>query len=444
MNKNTKGQIRLVWVVLCTIMISTSCISAQTPAFPGAEGYGRLTTGGRGGQVLIVSNLNDDGPGSLRAAIQEKGPRIITFSVSGTIALKSNLPIDNGDVTIAGQSAPGDGICIKNYPVRISADNVIVRYVRFRLGDEMKVEDDAINGRRSKNLIIDHCSISWSTDECASFYGNTDFTMQWCIVSESLNNSVHHKGNHGYGGIWGGIGASFHHNLLAHHTSRNPRFSGSATTPNSPLEHVDFRNNVIYNWAHNSTYGGEKGKYNMVNNYYKPGPATDKSKRDRIVNPSEPYGQFYVAGNFVEGSEEVTKDNWNGGIQCDDPEATKAAEQFEYVSTGSEESAKQAYESVLAKAGASLVRDAVDERVIKEVKTGTAAHNDGIINSPQDVGGYPELQSKPAPKDSDNDGMPDSWEKKHQLDPKNADDASGFTVDKNYTNIEVYLNELVQ
>ncbi|GAA0892819.1 pectate lyase [Fulvivirga kasyanovii] len=418
-------------------------ISAQQLAFPGAEGFGKYATGGRGGKVLIVTNLNDSGPGSLREAIKAKGPRIITFAVSGNIALESDLPIDNGELTIAGQSAPGDGICIKNYPVRVSADNVIIRYIRFRLGDEEHVEDDAFKGRGNRNVIIDHCSVSWSTDECASFYKNSDFTLQWCIISESLSQSVHKKGAHGYGGIWGGVNTSFHHNLIAHHSSRNPRFSGSSSTPNSPEELVDFRNNVIYNWGHNSVYGGEKGRYNMVNNYYKAGPATKKSIKDRIVNPSEPYGKFYVHGNYVAGSEKVTENNWAGGVQCENPESTKAEEPFEAIPINTQ-TAEEAYESVLASAGASHCRDAVDKRIVEEVKKGTASFNNGIIDSQKDVGGWPELKTKKAPEDTDNDGMPDKWETKYGLNPKDSNDAVAYGIDNEYTNIEVYLNQLVK
>ncbi|MBL3656113.1 pectate lyase family protein [Fulvivirga sediminis] len=418
--------------------------SGGTLAFPGADGFGKYATGGRGGKVLVVSNLNDQGEGSLREAIKSKGPRIIIFSVSGTIELESELPIDNGNITIAGQSAPGQGICIKNYPIRVSSDNVIVRYMRFRLGTDKKIEEDAFNGRRHKNIIIDHCSMSWSTDECASFYGNADFTMQWCIISESLNNSVHHKGDHGYGGIWGGKGASFHHNLLAHHSSRNPRFSGSATTPNTTDEVVDFRNNVIYNWGHNSAYGGEKGKYNMVNNYYKPGPATKKSIMDRIINPSEPYGKFFVKGNVIINNEKVSADNWNGGVQCDDPTAAKANEPFDTMPLKYEETAEEAFSSVLKYAGASLKRDGVDERIVKEVRTGTATYGNGIIDTPQQVGGWPVLLAEEAPIDSDNDGIPDAWEMVHKLNPEDSSDAAIFSLNKDYTNVEIYLNELVK
>ncbi|TXK49140.1 pectate lyase [Pontibacter qinzhouensis] len=416
-------------------------------AFPGAEGFGKNTTGGRGGQVVTVTNLNDDGPGSLREAIRKKGPRIIVFGVSGTIALASPLDINNPDVTIAGQSAPGDGICLKNYPVNIKADNVIMRYLRFRLGDETEQEADALGANKGmNNIIIDHCSMSWATDECGSFYRNKNFTLQWCILSESLNQSVHAKGDHGYGGIWGGEGATFHHNLIASHTSRTPRFSGSKTTPNSPDELVDFRNNVIYNWGANSVYGGEKGRYNMVNNYFKPGPATTSSKKDRIVEIWRPYGQFYVAGNYVEGAAAISANNWAGGVQGENPDSARVAAPHKVVPIR-EQDAANAYELVLQQAGASYRRDAVDTRVIAFVRANNPAggqKKNGIIDSQNDVGGWPELKSAPAPADADKDGIPDEWEKKHKLNPNNAADAAQNTLHKHYTNIEVYLNSLVK
>lgn len=397
--------------------------------------------------MVYVTNLEDSGEGSLRKAIQKKGPRIIVFAVSGTIVLKEPLDINNGDVTIAGQSAPGDGICISNYPVSIKADNVILRYMRFRLGDVAGQQEDALSGNRGRsNIIIDHCSMSWATDECASFYRNKNFTLQWSIISESLNESVHEKGDHGYGGIWGGEGASFHHNLIANHSSRTPRFSGSKSTPNSPDELVDFRNNVIFNWVHNSSYGGEKGRYNMVNNYYKAGPATISSKKDRIVNPWQPYGKFYVTGNHVEGFPSITQNNWAGGVQADHVDSAKAVNPFEVASI-KEQAAAQAYELVLAHAGVSHKRDAVDTRVVADVRSGkptSGKKKNGIIDSQQDVGGWPELKSTPAPEDKDRDGMPDAWELQQNLDPTNPADAAVYTLDKQYTNVEVYLNSLVK
>lgn len=420
-------------------------VAQNTVAFPGAEGFGKYTTGGRGGKVIKVTNLNDDGPGSLREAITAKGPRIVVFEVSGTIELKSRLVIKNNDITIAGQTAPGDGICIRGYNTNIGADNVIIRYLRFRLGAENKQEDDALNGTNRKGIIIDHCSMTWSVDECASFYRNKAFTLQWSLVAQSLNNSVHTKGNHGYGGIWGGEGASFHHNLIASNTSRNPRFSGSSTTVNPEGELVDFRNNVIFNWAGNSVYGGEKGRYNMVNNYYIPGTATvSKNVKSRIVNPSAPYGQFYIQGNYMEGSAEVTADNWKG-VYCDHPDSAKVTQAFS-VEGIADQSAKEAYQKVLASAGASLSRDAVDAAIVNDVKRGSSSDGvkkNGIIDSPDQVGGWPVLKSLPAPKDTDGDGIPDAWEVKKGLNPNDAGDALTSSLQKGYTNIEVYINSLV-
>ncbi len=414
-------------------------------AFPGAEGFGKYTTGGRGGLVYVVTNLNDSGEGSLRKGLRMDVPRIIVFAVSGTIPLESSLDINKGNVTIAGQTAPGEGITLKNYPMKIKGDNVIVRYLRFRMGDEAAYQGDAISADDQQDIIIDHISSSWGTDEGASFYHNKNFTLQWSIIGESLNESVHEKGAHGYGGIWGGSGASFHHNLLAHLKSRTPRFSGSSTTENTSEELVDFRNNVLYNWMDNSVYGGEKGKYNMVGNYYKPGPATEEEKRDRIVEPYEPYGQFYISGNFVNGFPEVTQENWRG-VDMEDakPEAALVSTPFPVVAIGDQQ-AKEAYEQVLAAAGASLQRDAVDLRIVRETREGTAPYGkNGIIDSQQQVGGWPELLEAKAPADGDMDGMPDAWEQQHQLDPKDATDASAYTLDKDYTNIEVYFNGLVK
>ncbi|TZF86171.1 pectate lyase (plasmid) [Pedobacter sp. BS3] len=431
--------------LLLTLFVNV--LYAQVPAFPGAEGFGKYTTGGRGGKVLMVTNVNDSGPGSLREAVKANGPRIIVFTVSGTIALQSPLSIKNGDVTIAGQSAPGDGICLKNYTTHIDADNVIIRYIRFRLGDESKQEDDAINSTHNhRDIIIDHCSMSWSVDECASFYRNHNFTLQWCIIAEALNHSVHSKGPHGYGGIWGGEGASYHHNLIACNNSRNPRFSGSSTTLNPEDELVDFSNNVIFNWGQNSSYGGEKGRYNMVNNYYKPGPATSKSKRQRMMNPWSPYGKFYIAGNIMEGSKEVSADNWKG-VEYEHGQSTDSTytDKPFPVAAISLQKAHKAYTDVLAKAGASITRDAVDKRIIEETRLGMATagvNKNGLIDSQNDVGGWPELKSLPAPADTDRDGMPDVWEKKMKLDPAKAN-ANGRDLDKNYDNIEVYLNSLV-
>lgn len=430
-------------------------------AFPGAEGFGRNTTGGRGGQVIKVTNLNDSGAGSLRAAINASGARIVVFEVSGTIALQSNLNITQPNITIAGQTAPGDGITLKNYPVFVGADNVIMRFLRFRLGNEMQVEGDAIWGRYRKNVIIDHCSMSWCTDETASFYANQDFTLQWCIISESLNNSLHEKGSHGYGGIWGGERASFHHNLIAHHKSRTPRFNGfrsgtySASNP-YPNEHVDYRNNVVYNWVGEGTYGGENGNYNMVNNYYKPGPATTSNQSRILVVYREVFqersgdGKFYIAGNYVHGSAAVTANNWGGvTYKSGATEASvKLNSSIDFVAA-TEHTAQQAYDHVLTFAGASLKRDGVDARVVEEVRTGSATYNGsetnlpGIIDNQEDVGGWPLLNSTTPAVDTDNDGMPDAWEVEMKLDPLTAN-ATGKDLSSGYDNLEVYINSLVK
>ena len=418
----------------------------HTLAFPGAEGFGKHTTGGRGGEVLVVTNLHDAGPGSFRAAVDKKGPRIILFSVSGTIALESALDITNGNITIAGQSAPGEGICLKNYPVSIKADNVILRYLRFRMGDEKAQQADALTSNKgNNNIIIDHCSMSWATDECASFYRNQNFTLQWSIISESLNHSVHEKGDHGYGGIWGGEGATFHHNLISSHNSRMPRFSGSATTANSPEELVDFRNNVIYNWGFNNIYGGERGRYNVVHNYFKPGPATQENKKDRFLNPSAPYGKFYVAHNYMVGNAKISRNNWAGGVQCDYPDSVKINKPFAVMPLP-RQAAEEAYKQVLLQAGASLQRDAVDSRIVAEVKSGASGMGktkNGLIDSQQEVGGWPELAGKGPVPDGDLDGMPDTWERQNGLNFRSAADAVSFKLHKSYTNLEVYLNSLV-
>lgn len=416
---------------------------AQVPAFPGAEGFGRFATGGRGGKVILVTNLDDSGPGSFRDAALAKGARIIVFAVAGTIKLQSEVHIKNGNVTIAGESAPGDGICISGDRTYITADNVIIRYMRFRLGDERKVADDALCVMRSKDVIIDHCSLSWGVDEVGSFYDNENFTLQWSIIAEALNSSVHPKGDHGYGGIWGGVNASFHHNLLAHNSSRNPRFNGARTYTTPETEFTDFRNNVIYNWKENSSYGGEKGKYNIINNYYKPGPASHNKKR--IIEPFDDEARWYIHGNTVTSSDKITEDNWAGGVQgkyAQSPEI-RAEKEF-YSSSIATTSAKEAYEAVLAFAGARYPKqDGIDERIIKETRSSTATFGNGIINSQTEAGGFPFLLAGEIPADKDEDGLPDEWEKWNNLNPESNADAAQFTPE-GYTYIEKYLHELVK
>lgn len=453
--------------ILSSLFITQLFNTGGTPeiayAFPGAEGYGRIATGGRGGRVIKVTNLNDAGAGSLRAALAESGPRIIVFEVSGYIVLNSALRITNGDVTIAGQTAPGDGICIRDYEMNIDADNVVIRYMRFRLGDVRQRESDALWGRYHRNIIIDHCSISWSVDEASSFYGNENFTLQWSIISESLNKSFHEKNDHGYGGIWGGRYASYHHNLIAHHNSRNPRFNGglrAGIDPGPyPGEFLDYRNNVLYNWGDNSAYGGENGTYNMVNNYYRPGPGTPNSKASRLLEISiaadvssfpPGYGKFYLSGNVIHGNSGVTNDNWTGvylrpGVNLT---TTKLLEPWNVTALPTTHTAEVAYQRVLAYAGASLRRDAVDTRIVQEATNGTVTYygsktnKAGIIDSQNDVGGFPTLNSTTKLVDTDNDGMPDAWEIQNGLNP-NVNDANGRKLSTIYDNIEVYINSLV-
>lgn len=449
----------VIWVVCC---FSAACAFAQSQlAFPTAEGYGKYTVGGRGGKVCEVTNLNDSGEGSLRAAVEAAGPRTVVFRISGTIGLESNLIIKHPNITLAGQTAPGDGICIKHYPLIIAADDVIIRYIRVRFGDESGQASDAISSRFTKNIILDHVSASWSVDETMSIYHCENVTVQWCMITESLFSSKHTKGVHGFGGIWGSDHSSYHHNLIADHSSRNPRFaSGSGNT--------DYRNNVLYNWGYRSCYGGEAqqpgGKYNfttinMVANYYKPGPATAPAVKAELAAPSardnNDKGTWHVAGNFMEGSSSVTADNWTGVsggsyIKLDQPWDAMPINQ---------QTAMEAYKLVLDNAGATLPkRDAVDTRIIEDARKGTATFEGvyktrktvadkskitGIIDSQKDVGGWPELKSAPAPTDADHDGMPDEWEIKQGLDPKNPDDRNNVASD-GYTMLEKYLNAIME
>ncbi len=446
---------------LLVLALLSLTLSSQTPAFPGAGGGGMYTTGGRGGKVLYVTSLADDGStGTLRWAVNQSGARTILFKVSGTIALKSALKISNGNLTIAGQSAPGDGICIRDYEVNIKADNVIIRFLRFRLGNKvLSNESDAIWGRYQNNIIIDHCSMSWSIDECASFYSNNNFTLQWCYLTESLNNAGHSKGAHGYGGIWGGKNASFHHNLLAHHNSRNPRFNGwkrSGLSYENPLdeERVDFRNNVIYNWGDNSSYGGEAlGKYNIVNNYFKYGPGTKSSIKYKITQVDKDgsssyapgYGKYFIEDNYVYGNQSVTNNNWSGvtyasGVNQAGVKVNAAFDAYPIA----EHAATVAFEKVLDYGGCSLARDAVDTRIANEARNGTATYSGsvtkraGIIDKPEDVGGYPTYQSSAAPADTDGDGIPDGW-----LDAHYPGKTAKNLNEEGYTYLEVYLNSLV-
>jgi len=423
------------------------------PAFPGAEGFGAWASGGRGGTVYYVTNLNDSGPGSLREGIEQEGPRTIVFGISGTIQLKSQLIIRHPNITIAGQTAPGDGICIRDFGLTVDADNVIIRHMRFRLGDVAGAVSDAASGRFNKHIIIDHCSFSWSIDECASFYDNDSSTVQWCLIAESLNDSYHPKGKHGYGAVWGGKSASYHHNLFAHHTSRNPRINGSRYHHEPEKDLSDTRNNVIYNWGNNSAYGGEMGKQNFVANYFKAGPATQSGEVEyRIFNPLKPYGMFYIAKNEVYGYPIVKENNWTYGVQgpADSVKEKIRLEKPLPYAPITETSAFQAFNDVVEDVGATKPkRDPLDQRVINEVITGTASYGatfagggKGIIDSQEDVGGWPSLKTYNAPRDTDRDGMPDDWEKAENLDPSDPADRNYRAGGEVYTNLERYINEM--
>ena len=462
----TSRAVRRVWITPVCVLTIAHAAQAQQLAFPGAEGGGMYTKGGRGGKVLEVTRLDDDAnAGTLRWAVNQSGARTVVFRVSGTILLTSDLKISRDSITIAGQTAPGDGICLRKYALVVSANEVIIRYLRVRLGDESGGESDAMSAFSGSppiknHIIVDHCSASWSEDETLSYYGNDYVTVQWCIISESLYNSNHPKGAHGYGGIWGGADhTSFHHNLLAHHSSRNPRLSGSGTTV--ACFNVDLRNNVIYNWGFNSAYGGEASTANFVNNYYKPGPATKTGVRSRIYQPSDTLGVWYIQGNYVEGNLTVSNDNWAGGVNpsiaVSNLNKLKATTPFPSLPVTTH-SAQQAFDLVLQYAGATFPKqDTVDGRIVYETRAGTVTYGGktyakaqgfdttkvyGIIDSQTDVGGWPVLNSAAAPLDSDHDGMPDSWEIAQGLDPSNAADRNKVGAG-GYTMLEIYLNSLV-
>lgn len=520
--------------IIAASLISISTM-AQAPAFPGAEGHGRFVTGGRGGKIYHVTNLNDSGTGSFREAVKS-GKRIIVFDVAGVIALKSDLKIAD-NITILGQTAPSPGITLRYYTVQPGSNNII-RFIRIRRGQEKNINDgaDASWQRNKTGIIFDHCSFSWSIDEVASFYDNNNFTMQWCTVAESLTNPGHSKGAHGYGGIWGGKLASFHHNFVAHLMNRGPRFNGArygwtGYTNNKEYstykwqntvqaENVDFRNCVMYN-AQGTCYGGPGGgQINIVNNYYKAGPSQslkgttlnglkvdvstgkERGSQDRITlvtlstqsnsdkNHPELYdmtSRYYINGNTTEttkGSKTANKD-WKG-VSYDNGVPSLNGEYYspdaknfysdavahttisgkscvkikmdEPAPTGqvTTHSAAEAYEKVLAYAGASLYRDEIDARYMEEAKTGTAKYKGSITQSPgiidkvSDVKGYTEANfgtgSRPAGFDTDGDGIPDEWEKANGLNPNDASDALTYSLDKKgyYTNIEVYANSLVE
>jgi hypothetical protein len=436
--------------VLAILMISD--VSVSIPAFPGAEGFGACSIGGRGGKVIFVTNLNDTGQGSLRQAVKADGPRTVIFRVSGTIALESAIVVTKPYITIAGQTAPGDGICLKNHALVIAADHVVVRYVRCRPGDDAKAESDSISISSGRDIIVDHCSASWSVDETlsASSRGRLgNVTVQWCIISESLNNSIHHKGPHGYGSLIRGSfgnGYTYHHNLYAHHHARLPRPGNYIDRTSDPEGFVlDFRNNVIYNWA-GRTAGynadGSNGtnsitKMNFVGNYYKAG---FNSTGNLAFSESTTSARAWFSGNFMNGS--YPDDPWSlvnfVKFSADDMQAYKQSVPVPVPPVKTDD-AVTSYRRVLSEAGAVLPkRDAVDIRIMNDVKSGTGK----IIDDEQQVGGWPELKSTAPPEDSDKDGMPDDWEKQHGLDPTSPADGNADANADGYTNLEEYLNNI--
>lgn len=459
---------------------------AEIPAFPGAEGGGKYSFGGRGGKVLVVTNLDDDGPGSFRWAVEQGGARVVVFNVAGIIRIKTPVIIRAPYITIAGQTAPGDGVCIAGESVWINTHDVVIRFMRFRRGETwVGRRDDAIGGNPIGNIMIDHVSASWGLDENMSMYRHmyndstgkpaedklptVNITIQNSIFAEALD-----TWNHSFGSTLGGENCTFMRNLWANNTGRNPSIGWYGT--------FNFVNNVIFNWVHRSMDGSDyRGQFNIINNYYQPGPSTPKDNNvgHRILKPESGrsklkyhvYGRAYVNGNIMEGYPEITKDNWNGGVQVE--EQGNVGEHISYMKWNKPlpmppltiVSAADAKEYVLSNAGATLPkRDPVDARIAKQVKTGKIeylenvklpatqfehrrapidSYKKGIITDVSQVGGYPEYKGTPY-KDSDNDGMPDDYEKKNGLNPNNAADASATTKGKSgYTNIEEYLNSVV-
>lgn len=468
----------------------TDLPQAEIPAFPGAEGGGKYSFGGRGGRVIVVTSLEDSGPGTLREACEQGGPRIIVFNVAGIIRLKTPLIIRAPYITIAGQSAPGDGVCVAGETVWIDTHDVVVRFMRFRRGETfVGRRDDAIGGNPIGNIMMDHISASWGLDENMSIYrhmyddgtgkqavklGTVNITIQNSIFSEALD-----TWNHAFGSTLGGENCSFMRNLWANNAARNPSIGWNGI--------FNFANNVVYNWVHRSVDGGDyTAQYNIINNYFKPGPATPVNQpiRYRLLKPESGrsklnfmvFGRAYVEGNIVEGNDKVTNDNWAGGVQFYNKDGSLASgndyEEYMLRSRVSKPlpmaemniiSAKETYNLVLENAGATLpVRDAVDKRIVKEVRDGKPtplknvklpdyefehrrlpkdSYKVGIITDISQVGGYPEYKGKPY-KDSDNDGIPDDVEKKMGLNPNDPKDSAQIT-ESGYSNIEIYLNSLV-
>ena len=476
---------------------------ADIPAFPGAEGGGMYSFGGRGGKVIVVTNLNDRGPGSFREACETGGARIVVFNVSGVIRLETPINVRAPYITIAGQTAPGDGVCIAGESFQVNTHDVVVRHMRFRRGETgVEHREDSFGGNPVGNIMIDHCSCEWGLDENISFYrhmydeseGQYKTTaFKYPTVNVTIQNTISAKAldtyNHSFGSTLGGENAAFLRNLWACNTGRNPSVGWNGV--------FNFVNNVVYNWVHRTADGGDySAQFNFINNYYKPGPATPTEGpiSHRILKPESGrskldhhvYGRVYASGNIMEGFPEITADNWNGGIQVESSENCTDAgvDHASYMKQNQPAampwireiiSAQQAYEYVLQNAGATVpCRDIVDQRIIEEVRTKQPYYVDdavnyqgdvsglapksqaedgsfkyrrmdkesfklGIICDPRQMGGYPEYKGEPR-KDTDGDGMPDDWEKKNGLDPNDPSDATGDINGDGYTNIEKWIN----
>ena len=504
---------KIVLIFIAAFISYAATFAQDAPAFPGAEGHGRYVTGGRGAtKVIHVTNLNNSGTGSFRNAVSGSAKKIVVFDVGGVIPLSSDVTI-GANTTILGQTAPAPGITLRYYTLRPNGNNIIMRFIRCRRGQEKDINDgaDATWCRNFTVIILDNCSFSWSIDEVASFYDNNNFTMQWCTIGESLNNAGHGKGAHGYGGIWGGKLASFHHNLICHVNNRSPRFNGAryewkGYTSNYEYskynwanevqaENVDFRNCVIYNCG-NGCYGGPGGgQINIVNNYYKTGPAANTSRVTQVTvgakDNAEGHPNLWTMTSryFIDGNQMNNTANFNGwsNISYDSGTYTIDGEQWspdpnhyngenvtykknsagtdcvrirldEPAPTGdvTTHTAANAFDKVLTYAGASLYMDDVDARYFTEAKNGTATYSGSVtkkkgrIDLVSDVNGYTEetfgTGSRPEGFDTDNDGMPDAWETANGLNPNDASDANTYTLDSKgwYTNIEVYANSLVE
>lgn len=442
-------------------------------AFPGAEGFGCFTSGGRNGMVVEVANLNDSGDGSLREALNSypNDPLTIVFRVSGIIELKSDLRIKRSNLTIAGQTAPGDGICLKGRSLIINGasgikdknhGNIIIRYLRSRPGARLPSGSYGIDIENAHDIIIDHCSFSWANEECAALYDVKNVSFQWCIISEGLYDAGHAKGKRSYGGVWGGQRVSFHHNLIADQNSRTVRFNGARAHDTTAL--VDYRYNVVYNWGtENACYGGEveinggSSAINLVNNYYLPGPATVSRlkfvKANYNAQKAKGLGTWYLKGNIMQNDSLMTKNNDYGIDLSELPSDVRKGlikDQPFYIekyAVLNSSSAQEAFTAVMKNAGANFPRrDAVDRRIVLSIlnphKAKTNSFKQGIIDSPEQVGGWPEYKSERGPKDDDQDGMADKWERSKRL--KSTDPADRNTMDINgYTMIELYINSLL-